>query len=57
MGKKCDIILNVVIKEVRGYEKPGTTGIISEGRPRKHSRCSISSETLAVSLREKVIQV
>ena len=57
MGKKCDIILNVVIKEVRGYEKPGTTGIISEGRPRKHSLCSISSETLAVSLREKVIQV
>mgnify|MGYP004486313963 len=32
MGKKCDIILDVVIKEVRGYEKPGPTGIISEGR-------------------------
>ena len=26
MGKKCDIILDVVIKEVRGYEKPGPTG-------------------------------
>ena len=34
MGKKCDIILDVVIKEVRGYEKPEPTVVILEAAPR-----------------------
>lgn len=31
--KKCDIISSVVIKEVRGYEKPGPTAVILEATP------------------------
>lgn len=47
MRRKCDIILIVVIKEVRGYEKPEPTAWL----------LFRTQETGAVSLREKVIQV
>lgn len=47
MRRKCDIILIVVIKEVRGYENQN----------RQHGGCFIHREAGAVSLRAKVIQV
>lgn len=34
MRKKCGIISSVVIKEVRGYEKPEPTVVILEAAPR-----------------------
>ncbi len=47
MRRKCDIILIVVIKEVRGYEKPEPTAWL----------LFRTQGDSAVSLREKVIQV
>ena len=46
MRRKCDIILIVVIKEVRGYEKPEPT-----------AWRLFHTQAGAVSLRAKVIQV